>query len=642
MINMNSIGLAVTGCKNGYAVLASTSNLNMADPGVKHALQDQRGYLRVTEPLHTYYSACMLADKMALSIYRSSIDSVGSSGGYIGVTLFVPKEVEVEGPAELLATLLDSYWEEFMHPMFGSPLPNKLESLESLKRILLANADRFKTRAVRFVRMEYTPGRAPLYLYYPSLTEVNRLMCEPFHRQYWAGSEVICLPADLQGSPLVSYNTEVQAILIDHTPQGPAIGILQVPQGATYSISRICVNGRIYNSPLEVSLTPSSSLDLEVNVAGVKSFPLHGTLEDLARQRLIRRNGENYLLEPPRVALRAHVSGVEKIPAGSLILLEGANGRKYEGRHVGSGLFQWNVLATGFPYALVVDSGRNRRVINAQAFTVQSLKEGIEPAFNVAPVPKLRPVTPPPTEKPAETSAAGKVIYKGRPIAPWIPFVAGGVLVALLGLVAWLIFRPDDDREDIDHFGNDEIAVVTDSVKPVTPAPKDTTDTQLIIPIQDLRKEILKGKLGPTIELTGFPEGSTYKIDTNVGLIITVPYDEKARTGFAQNAKIDIRHGGALLTSLSLEPEILPEVEDLRNYPHNKQRKYYLFVTGIGASNSGMALPEVNQKKVKKHIKAWERQHKPQQPKPQQPKPQKKQQTKTEDTKHTFTRPSKP
>ena len=122
---INNIGLAVTGCKNGYAVFGAAGGACSDPLEVQTVLRDMRSYMRVTEPGRVYYSMEYTDRSVVYSIYRSSIDSVGSTGAYIGVHLFVPYDYGVCSVRRVLTVLSDAYWAEYMHPMFGSPLSGK-------------------------------------------------------------------------------------------------------------------------------------------------------------------------------------------------------------------------------------------------------------------------------------------------------------------------------------------------------------------------------------------------------------------------------------------------------------------------------------------------------------------------------------
>ena len=53
---INNIGLAVTGCKNGYAVFGAAGGACSDPLEVQTVLRDMRSYMRVTEPGRVYYS----------------------------------------------------------------------------------------------------------------------------------------------------------------------------------------------------------------------------------------------------------------------------------------------------------------------------------------------------------------------------------------------------------------------------------------------------------------------------------------------------------------------------------------------------------------------------------------------------------
>ena len=159
----SKIGIAVSGCKNGYAILA-TDGIDSASPLLRTALRDLRGYLRVTEPGHNYFTMGVYGGSLIISACRSSVDAVGSSGGFIAVSLIVPAALNVHKPAELLGELLGEYWTEFMHPMFGSPLPGKFESAHRLRAILQSHAPDITPALLRYRVYNSEVSQPPLFM----------------------------------------------------------------------------------------------------------------------------------------------------------------------------------------------------------------------------------------------------------------------------------------------------------------------------------------------------------------------------------------------------------------------------------------------------------------------------------------------
>lgn len=239
----------MSGCKNGYAVLA-VENMDTGSPLLKQGLRDQRSYMRVTEPGHDFFTMTITSEALVLSACRSSVDAVGSSGGYIAVSIFVPVYMQAKGAATLLRSMLEAYWAEYMHPMFGSPLRDKFESAFKLREMLAAASGSFTVRELRYRVFPSETQKSPLFCEYGDVAEVDAVMANPFHRQYARGAEVIFVPRGFMNTAPVNHNLDPVEYVTPQRSRPPhGGGQAHAPAG------RPLLLGRLHGERQALSLT---------------------------------------------------------------------------------------------------------------------------------------------------------------------------------------------------------------------------------------------------------------------------------------------------------------------------------------------------------------------------------------------------
>lgn len=560
------IGIAVSGCKNGYALLA-TDGIDSSSELLRTALRDLRGYLRVTEPGHDYFTMSVYRNTLVISACRSSVDAVGSSGGFIAVSLTVPASLSINRPAELLTALLNEYWGEFMHPMFGSPLPGKFEGAHRLRALLQTRATDVTQAKVRYRVHDFEGAQPPLFMGYNSEAEVNAVMSTPWHRAYSRGCKLIMLPAGMLSSPKVNYNIEVKKIAPQPGMPGNAIDLLLEPKGSPVRVSSYTVNAIPRSSMGDVSLNPDDMISYTLSMPDGKDKTFNGILRQAVERRLIRRDDDNYRINTPYMDVTLSITGTR--PAQRCeYALSSAHGDVVSGQPDPSNplLRVFHIKCDGFPYSLVeAQGGRERRMLCRNAVTKDNLRQ--------------QPVNV--TAAPAKGKSSGFAGFAGRghgdhsvkrslPM-PIIVAIAA-VVVGLAGLGVWWLLPSEPEAQPANPgTGQSTTTQNDDNNKGTTGGEAELQEpkyTYLFIPVETIREAITKAGYDH-LSSQAFPSGTGYYYDNETKItIIRIPEEEglKPELGIHLEGKQEEDCG-----LLELNPTNMPQYDDLLNYRTSKQ-----------------------------------------------------------------------
>jgi len=555
------IGIAVSGCKNGYALLA-TDGIDSSSELLRTALRDLRGYLRVTEPGHNYFTMSVYRGTLVISACRSSVDAVGSSGGFIAVSLTVPPSLSINRPAELLTALLDEYWGEFMHPMFGSPLPGKFEGAHRLRAALQGRAADITQAKVRYRVYDFEGAQPPLFMGYNSVAEVNAVMSTPWHRAYSRGCMLIILPTGMLSSPKVNYNIEVKKITLQPGTPVNAIDLLLPPQDSPVIVSSYAANSMPCGTMGDVSLNPDDIISYTLGLPDGKTVSFSGTVRRALEQCLIRRDGDNYRINPPYMDVTLSITGTR--PAqGCEYALCSARGDLFCGRPNASNplLRVFHIRCAGFPLSLVEEKGgREGRMLCRNAVTKDNLRQ--QPIA----------VTAATAKKPGGFGGFGRGGRgnggKQRRLPLPIIVAIAAVFVGLAGLGIWCLLPSEPEEQPASpgtgqsttttHNNDDEKGTKGDNAEP-----QDIKYTYLFIPVETVREGITNsGYDHPSSQ--AFPAGTDYYYDKTTKItIIRIPKVAglKPELGIYLEGKQEEDCG-----HLELNPTNVPQYDDLKNY----------------------------------------------------------------------------
>ena len=315
------IYIAVSGCKNGFSVLYTSPGLDRGMTGLSQTLDDMRAYLRVSRTGIDYYGLSFLKGYRVCSQYRSTVDSAGSSGGFIGVSLFIPDDVQIASTRLLLNRLFDAYYREHYNERFGTPIPGCRENGATLEGILQACAADCRVWPVHYKSGTSEFGTAPLYIGCASEAQVDAVFASPYQKAYLEGSKVIILPSVILAQPQaysVSFTTTPRLTSAPATPgsdrmTGRLCSIVQ--KGCV--MSRLTLNGTDYTATYPtICLLPSDRIAFTVTLPDGRQKSFEGPVHQALAERLIltKENlyGFNFFPYEVAVALRGATEGAAR------------------------------------------------------------------------------------------------------------------------------------------------------------------------------------------------------------------------------------------------------------------------------------------------------------------------------------------
>lgn len=307
----SKIYLAVSGCKRGFQILYSSPGLDTGE--LASSLCDMRKYLRVATPGIDYYGLDFINGFRVCSIYRSTIDSAGSSGGFISVALIIPDNVESNSIRPLLQRLLETYYSVHYKQQFATPVPGTIEDGAPLEALLQANMAEFLMRPLHFIPGVSNFASSPVYVANdPGNKAIDTLFAHPYNRTYLDASKIIALPASILSQPQaynVTFNTPVKTVIPINQISDRLTGRLAPIAQHGCSMVAFTLNGvdctKDYSS---VCLLPTDRIDMRVVLPNGKTTSFSGSVKDALNGKILFQRGDNYGFNfiPYDIAITVH------------------------------------------------------------------------------------------------------------------------------------------------------------------------------------------------------------------------------------------------------------------------------------------------------------------------------------------------
>lgn len=289
--------IAISGCKNGFQIFYTSSGLDIAMPGVKQSLCDMRLYIRITKPGIDYYGLSFINGYRVCSIYRSTIDSAGSSGGFISVALFVRDDVQIADTMPLLQRLLEAYYGEYYNRNFGTPLKGKIENGRGVEALLES-----MKAGVRVMPVKYYPGvsafdKEPLYWGFRDAAMLQRAFAYPYQNGNLNGCKVVMLPEEVMTHPQahgVMFNTEVRRHSIAEYSDRLQGQLMTVKQIGCKMMSFVLNGADVTAFYSQVCLSPSDRILLVVTLPNGKMYRYDGNVQTALHYKILWKQQDSY------------------------------------------------------------------------------------------------------------------------------------------------------------------------------------------------------------------------------------------------------------------------------------------------------------------------------------------------------------
>lgn len=192
MPNTN-IGLIIWGCKGGHKIFCSNNVVDYKEKSINDTIKDIRSFVRFNLVNLTTYALEFTDRYKAFTIYRSCNDS--GTGGYVAIIVYVPHSAKIKNLRLMLDQMMDDYFKEYVHPIFGTYYGGKYDDIEPYNRILQSATVIPETD--RFIYSVSTQDDKPHLRIYDDVKEVDAFFEYPYRREFFECQEVMFMSRDI-------------------------------------------------------------------------------------------------------------------------------------------------------------------------------------------------------------------------------------------------------------------------------------------------------------------------------------------------------------------------------------------------------------------------------------------------------------
>ena len=189
---MNSIGLIIWGCKGGHRVFCSNGIVDYKQKAINDTIKDIRSFVRYNLINLTTYALEFTNDYKVFTIYRSCNDN--GTGAYVAITVYIPHKQKVANLRLTLDTMMDSYFKEFIHPVFGTYYDGKYDDIELFSHYI-QDLQVEDDKSYKF--SPSVQDDKPHLMLYEDVKEVDNYFASPYRKEFFKCQEVMFMSMDL-------------------------------------------------------------------------------------------------------------------------------------------------------------------------------------------------------------------------------------------------------------------------------------------------------------------------------------------------------------------------------------------------------------------------------------------------------------
>lgn len=190
---MNNIGLIIWGCKGGHRVFCSNGIVDYRQKAISDTIKDIRSFVRFNLINLTTYALEFTEDYKVFTIYRSCNDN--GTGAYVAITIYVPHVQKVSNLRLLLDTMMDSYFKEFVHPVFGTYYDGKYDDIELFSNYI--NTLELVEEKELYKFTASVQDDKPHLKLFENISEVDTYFASPYRKEFFECQEVMFMSMDL-------------------------------------------------------------------------------------------------------------------------------------------------------------------------------------------------------------------------------------------------------------------------------------------------------------------------------------------------------------------------------------------------------------------------------------------------------------
>lgn len=252
----DNIGLVISGCKGGYRVICSNNVVEYTNPAIANTICDFRGFIRFNLTKLNVYSLEFTSSYKVFTLNRSLNDN--GTGGYVAITLFVPHAFKVKNVREVLNSLMDAYFKEYVHPLYGTYIGGKFDDIKPFVQ-LFNNMAEVVREPRKFATSSSALDNQAQVLVYGNAPEIDEFLDSPYRKEFFQSRKVLFMSRDLYAGIPGNLRFERPEKLLDRNAiSGPEpLPVLKIDDPSM--VKSLEVNG----SPVEYGATPIELADID-------------------------------------------------------------------------------------------------------------------------------------------------------------------------------------------------------------------------------------------------------------------------------------------------------------------------------------------------------------------------------------------
>lgn len=306
------LGLIIWGCKGGYRIFCSNNVVDYKEDSIVHTYKDIRAEynFHFTQINLTTYALEFTDKYKVYTIFRSSNDN--GTGAYVAITIYVPHHLRVQALRTLLDQMMDEYFKEYVHPVFGTYNPGKYDDIEPYAQML--QSAEVVPESTYYAYQSSNLNRQLHLRLYDDIREVDAYFDSPYRREFYACQEVMFMSREIYDKKPEPVSFVKEKTLISHVSEPELLPQLFV--GDNPDVIDVAINGK------EVDKSKKHPIDKEHDKIRIvlcrkyyKNIILEGTANELKQKGELKEQTKILSIfpkpfDPEEYALSFRINGV--------------------------------------------------------------------------------------------------------------------------------------------------------------------------------------------------------------------------------------------------------------------------------------------------------------------------------------------